>query len=262
MPIIKGTLLLLSIFIYILTGLLVHLFTFFASNMRLRIMSELTKILSAFIRRLLGIKLRLEGELAYFKERGNFIVSNHLGYLDGIILSSLFPVIFVTKLQVKSWPIFGWMSQVGCTIYIDRKRKLGSMDFITGISNALKNKSNVLFFPECTSTDGSRILPFHQGYFQAPLNSGSSIIPVTMQYVKVNSEDISAANRDKVCWYGQVKFAEHLSGVLKERAIEAKITIHPKIATSACDPTDAKTRKELSEASFQAIAKDFTLISR
>jgi len=260
MPILKGTLLLLSVFIYIFIGLFVHLFTFFVLNIRLRIMSDLTKRLSSFIRTVLCIKLHIEGERSYFKERGNFIVSNHLGYLDGIILSGLFPVIFVTKLQVKSWPIFGWMSRAGCTIYIDRKRKLGSMDFVAEISNALKNKANVLFFPECTSSDGSEILPFHQGYFQAALNSGSSVIPVTIQYTKVSSENISLANRDRVFWYGQVKFPRHLMGVLKEKGMEAKAVIHPKIETSAYDPTQAASRKEISESSLQAIAADFSPI--
>ncbi len=261
MPALKGICLLLSIFTYILFGLIIHIFTaFFKPGVRYRIMSNCTRILSTAIRKIIVIKLSLEGELSYLRENGNFIVANHLGYLDGIILSGIFTVIFVTKLQVKSWPIFGWMAQAGCTIFIDRKRKLGSLNFNADISNVLKEKINVLFFPECTSTDGSRIMPFRQAYFQAPLNAGSSVIPVTIQYTKINSQDISPLNRDKVCWYGQVKFAEHLSGVLKQRKIEAKVTIHPKIETSVYDPAQANSRKKLSETAFRTIAKDFTLI--
>jgi 1-acyl-sn-glycerol-3-phosphate acyltransferase len=261
MHILKGTLLLLAVFAYIFFGLLIHLFIIFLKpSFRHRLISNCSRLLAITIKNILGIKLRLEGELSYSKENGNFIVANHQGYLDGIILSSLFPVIFVTKLQVKSWPVFGWMSQVGSTIFIDRKRKLGAMDFVAKISDMLKEKINVLFFPEGTSTDGSRILPFQQGYFQAPINSGSTVIPVTIQYTKINSQDISAINRDKVFWYGQVKFAEHLFEVLRQKEIEVRIIIHPKIETSAYDFTQASSRKELSEAALQAIAGDFTPI--
>ena len=260
MAIIKGTLLLLSVFTYILSGLFINLLTFFAPRLRHRTISHSTRILSAVIRKILGIRLRLEGELSYFKHAGNFIACNHLGYLDGIILSSLFPVIFVTKLQVKSWPVFGWMSQIGCTIYIDRKRKLGSMDFISRMSQVLKEGVNILFFPEGTSTDGSKILPFHQAYFQAPLDSVSPVIPVTIQYTKINNEDVSTTNRDIVCWYGQVNFARHLGGVLKQRRIEARVIIHPKIETHADTYAQNGNRKQLCEATLTAIAKDFTFI--
>lgn len=259
MAIIKGAVILLSVFVYILAGLLFNTLIFFAPRLRHRLISRCTRALSSVIMKVVGIKLHLEGELSYFRQGGNFIACNHMGYLDGIILSSLFPVIFVTKLQVKSWPIFGWMSQIGCTIYIDRSRKLGSMDFISRMSAVLKEGVNILFFPEGTSTDGSKILPFHQAYFQAPLASGAAVIPVTIQYTKINNEDVSRANRDKVCWYGQVNFATHLAGALKQRSIEVRVIIHPRIETADTHPQNGD-RKQLCEATLTAIAKDFTPI--
>ncbi|MDD4939171.1 MAG: lysophospholipid acyltransferase family protein [Candidatus Omnitrophica bacterium] len=262
MPAVKGILIFSSIFLYIICGLFTHMFSLlFRRGQRRMIISRLTRVLSRSIRSNLGIKLDLRGELSYFKEKGNFIVSNHLGYLDGIILSSLFPSIFVTKSQVRSWPVFGWMSRAGCTIYIDRKKKLGAKETVARISEALNEGLNVIFFPEGTSTDGSRILPFQQGYFQAPINSGTPVIPVTIQYTKINSENLNLKNRDKVCWYGQAGLMEHISGVLKQRSVEATITVHPKIEMRAYDPGLARIRSQISDDSLKAILRAYKLIN-
>ena len=246
--------------VYIVLGLLMRiLFIFVTARMRYRMITGLTKLLSFAIRKILGIKLLIEGDKKCLKEKGNFIIANHLGYLDGIILSSLFPVIFVTKLQVKSWPVFGWMSQVGRTIFIDRSKKLKSRNFIEEICKVLKLKINILFFPECTSTDGTRILNFNPAYFQAPLNAGASILPITIQYTKVNSENVSLVNRDGVFWYGQVNFFQHLSEVLKQKNIEAKLLIHPKIEIGPYLGKE-EGRKELSEFSRRVISEDFIFV--
>lgn len=260
MRILKELSLFLIIFIYLALGIIFHfLITFIQPNLRYRIISKWTKIINVFLRKILGIRLIIEGKTQYLKERYNFIISNHLSYLDGVILGSLFPVVFVSKLAVKSWPIFGWMTQISGTIFIDRKRKLKSVSSIEEIAGMLKKGVNVLLFPEGTSTDGTRLLPFQSVFFQAPINSGSAIIPITIQYTKINSCNVSLLNRDKVCWYGQVKFFKHLLDVLRLRDIEAKVTIHPKIETgSGLNPPDS--RKHLSQISREAILKNFSFI--
>jgi 1-acyl-sn-glycerol-3-phosphate acyltransferase len=223
-------------------------------------MSNLNKVLSVCARKIFGIRLVITGETSCLKERGNLIIANHLGYLDGIILGSLFPVIFVTKLQVKKWPVIGWMSQVGHTVFIDRQRKLGSLEPIEKIADLLKRRINVLFFPECTSSDGSRILPFKSAYFQAVIDAGTAVIPITIQYTKLDSQDISLLNRDGVFWYGQVKFPEHLRRLLKFKNIEARITIHPKIEAKSYYKND-DSRKQISEYSRQIISSEFSYIT-
>jgi 1-acyl-sn-glycerol-3-phosphate acyltransferase len=206
-----------------------------------------------------GIKIRVDGVLTYTKERGNFIISNHLGYLDGVILGSIFPIVFVSKLQVKSWPVFGWMARVGGTIFIDRQRKLEAPKFIENISKILKNKVNVLLFPEGTSTDGTKILPFQSVFFEAPLRINVSIIPITIQYTKINSERITLQNKDSVFWYGQVKFIKHLHGVAALKNIGVKVTIHPKLESNAQD-SKIPPRKQISEESRRIILNSFSFI--
>lgn len=244
------------IFVYLVIGLALHIITFAAKrSFRLKLISRWTRLTCIFLRKTLNVKLNIIGSIP--RSNGLFIVSNHLTYLDGVILGSLFPAVFVSKLQVKSWPIFGWMARLGGTVFVDRKRKLKSVDSIREIADLLKNDINILLFPEGTSTNGSQILPFQSIFFQSPLICSAAVLPVTIEYTGIESADLNSSNRDRVFWYGQVNFQKHVSGLLKLKNIEAKVTIHPKIDTSSpgLDP-----RKNLSEAARQTILKDFSPI--
>ncbi len=76
---------------------------------RRRIVSGLMRSFNRVLRILLNVKVTLGGARDCLGTGGHFIVSNHLGYLDGIVLGSLFPVIFVTKREVRRWPVIGWV---------------------------------------------------------------------------------------------------------------------------------------------------------
>ena len=243
----KQLLLILGIVIYILLALLINVIFFFFRTFRLRLLSGLTKALCGYLRFILNLKVLIEGDTAGLREKGNFIISNHVGYLDGIILGSLFPLVYVSKSDVKKWPLFGWMSMAGGTIFVDRKRKEKSQDYIQEASRMLKRKINVLVFPEGTSTNAERLRPFQSVHFQAPLEAKSPIQPVSITYLYIDGKDVGLDNRDKVCWYGQVKFNEHIAGVLKLKKIVAKVVIHPKIGPEALSRYD-NSRKNLSEA--------------
>jgi 1-acyl-sn-glycerol-3-phosphate acyltransferase len=88
---------------------------------RLRIVSQLMRRFNRILRIFLNVKIDLEGAKDCLSADGRFIVSNHLGYLDGIVLGSLFPVIFVTKRQVKRWPVIGQLLALLGTIFVDRE---------------------------------------------------------------------------------------------------------------------------------------------
>jgi 1-acyl-sn-glycerol-3-phosphate acyltransferase len=254
MAILKKILAFFIILTYLIIGAILHIVTFwFKPSFRLKLISHWTRLICIFFKKTLGIKLITNVRIP--APKGTFIVSNHLSYLDGIILGSIFPVVFVSKLQVKSWPIFGWVAQLEGTVFVDRERKLKSLDSLEEIAGLLKNSVNILLFAEGTSTNGSQILPFQSIFFQAPLSCSAPILPVTIQYTKVESADLNLSNRDCVFWYGQVNFLKHLLDVLKLRSIEAKVIIHPEIETYSLglDP-----RKDLSETTRQTILKAFS----
>ncbi len=259
MVIFKSVSLFLGIFIYILTAASLHLFLFLiSSRLRLRLISYWTRVFNKFLRLIFRIKIVITGERKRLNENGNFIISNHLSYLDGIVLASLFPVVFVSKSEVKSWPLFGLMTRAAGTIFIDRKRKHKSLDYIRQSASVLKNKVNVLTFPEGTSTNGERLLDFQPVHFESPLIAGSAILPVTVYYTKINGLEVDSENRNKVCWYGQMKFVPHLLELMRLNNIEVKVIIHPRIELNS-QATSCYSRKQLSESLHEIISAGYPL---
>lgn len=103
---------------------LVHLWiTLLKLPNRWEIISRLTYSFTFLLRTILNIKVTVTGDAGQTKEGGTIIISNHLGYLDGIVLASIFPVVFVSKREVKKWPVIGLWAILCGTIFIDRQRQ-------------------------------------------------------------------------------------------------------------------------------------------
>ncbi|MFH1656015.1 MAG: lysophospholipid acyltransferase family protein [Candidatus Omnitrophota bacterium] len=219
-----------------------------------KVISRLNKILITALRQILGIKVIIEGK-EHASGRKNFlIISNHLTYIDGIVMGSLFPVLFVSKKEVKSWPLFGVMVSLAATIFIDRERRNETPVYVEKISNILKNKINVMIFPEGTSTDGTRLLSFQTAFFSSPIISKTPVLPIAIRYLQIDNQKISEANKDMVYWYGKMPFFTHLWEVLKLRKIVVKVKINPAIDSTKFKK-DGSRRKELSTICHDVINK-------
>jgi lyso-ornithine lipid O-acyltransferase len=209
---------------------------------------------TAVLRILLNVRIALEGAKDSLDTGGHFIVSNHLGYLDGIILGSLFPVIFVTKRQVKRWPVIGQLLTLLGTIFVDRENKNDILRVVDKVSKTLKQETNILLFPEGTSTNGEKLLPFQSAFFAAPLIARAVVVPVTLTYRLVDQQPVTEANRDRVYWYGDMSFAPHLWDLLGAKRIEVSVKVHPRIETSELH-NNSRGRKQLSQACYDLIGQ-------
>src|SRR5437762_7853276 len=117
---------------------------------RWRIVANMTRRFVAVLRAIVGIKLTVQGDLDILDMRGAFITANHLGYLDGFVLDSLFPAIFVSKREVRRWPVIGpWTALCG-TVYIDRERKGKITLAVEEVIERLNQQLSLLIFPEAT----------------------------------------------------------------------------------------------------------------
>ncbi len=221
---------------------------------RWRIVGKLMRRFNRILRILLNVKIHLEGADRCLGTDGHFIVANHLGYLDGVVLGSLFPVIFVTKRQVKRWPVIGQLLTLLGTIFVDRENKQDILRVIDRISGTLREGANVLMFPEGTSTNGEKLLPFQSAFFAAPLMARASIAPLTITYRFVDYEPLSAANRDRVYWYGDMSFAPHIWNLLGTDRVDVSVKICPRIETALLQ-NSSWGRKQLSQACYDAIAQ-------
>jgi len=162
----------------------------------------------------LGIELEPDGK---FPPRG-LLVANHLGYLDVLVLSAMHSCVFVAKKEVRSWPLFGLMAKLSGTVFVDRARTSAAHTANTEMSNALAQGVVVMLFPEGTSSDGSKVLPFRPALFDAATKAGANVVSAHISY---DVADGSAAS--DVCYWGEMSFVPHLLRLLSRRQIRARV---------------------------------------
>ena len=219
---------------------------------RWKIVSRWIRGFTWSMRRILNIKITVEGDKGQLEGGGYVIISNHFGYLDGIILGSLFPVIFVSKREVRSWPLVGQWTTLCGTVFINRQKKGLIPLAVNEIIRRLKQRTNILLFPEGSATNGERMLPFQTAPLAAPLRSRAIIVPVTLAYQSVEEEPVSTANRDLIYCYGDMAFGPHFLKLLTLRQVEVRVTIQPKVECSRYEDNSAG-RKRLAEDCYKRV---------
>ncbi len=204
-------------------------FVFYKAPRRRSLTTKLTQLFARCLVFLMGIKIEVKGDISSLKVDccGKFFVSNHLSYLDGFILGALFPVVYVTKTELKKWPLIGFMTEISGTLFVDRNHKGYLLGAIQEMAETLGAGGNVLYFPEGTSSNGDRLLPFVATFFEAPLAVGASVVPVSLSYRSVDGFSVAADNRDMIYWYGDMTFIDHFFNLLTCRSIKVIVQVHP-----------------------------------
>jgi lyso-ornithine lipid O-acyltransferase len=147
------------------------------------------------------------------------IVSNHLGYLDILVISSVCHAVFVSKSEVRNWPFFGSLARMAGTIFVDRGRKTAVGGDLTSVADALESGLPVVLFPEGTSSDGSSVLPFQSALLQAALVSKVAITPAAIRY-----EMQGGSVAEEVCYWRDMAFARHFWNLLGKQTITATLS--------------------------------------
>ncbi len=169
------------------------------------------------------------------------IASNHLGYLDIIALGATLPSTFVSKSDVRYWPIVGFLSTWAGTIYLNRRKKTDVAKVGRQVAAHLNEGRRVIVFPEGTSSDGSQILPFHSSLFSPAVSTKSPITPCHLSY----SEPGNQAEQT-VCYWGDMLFLTHFLNLLTLESIHATIVFGEALPSES-------TRKELAKQTFDQV---------
>ena len=178
------------------------------------------------------------------------IVSNHLSYLDILIISSNYNCSFVGSVdQVKQDLFFGYIAKISGCIFVDRKDKRKIKSEMINISEKLE-KVSVCIFPEATTSNGENVLKFNSSFFQVCLNNQKNINLLTLNYKAIDNKSISNENRDYVFYYGKHIFLEHFLKFLKLKKIKVDITDRL-ISSNISD------RKELADLSYKIIKNSY-----
>jgi len=219
---------------------------------RWKIVSRLNRLYTLLLRSILNIKVTVGGDEGQLERGGYVIIANHVGYIDGIVLGSIFPIVFVSKKEVRSWPVVGQWNILCGTIFIDRQHKEQVGVLVQEMSRKLKQEANILLFPEGTSTNGEQMLPFQTVPLAAPLRSRSVIVPTTLAYRSIDDLPVSPGNRDAIYWYGDMDFVSHFWKLLGLRSIDVLVTIQPKVECFRY-PDNSAGRKKLAEDCYERV---------
>lgn len=187
------------------------------------------------IARLIGLKVEIKGGTEI--KHPCLLVANHGSWLDIIILSTIAPMCFVAKKEVANWPLFGTLATIGRTIYVDRERRQDVGRSMATIRQRLMNGEVITLFPEGTSSDGNRVLPFRSALLGAAdmqiRGIPVDVLPVTIVYSGVYGIPLGRVRRPIFAWHGDMDLPSHLAGVALAGPFEATVILHELTNTSA-----------------------------
>ncbi|MEM6729589.1 MAG: lysophospholipid acyltransferase family protein [Pseudomonadota bacterium] len=198
---------------------------------------------SAFV--ILGMGYRVEGRPL---DGPGAVVANHSSWLDIFSLNAPQRIYFVSKAEVAGWPGIGWLARATSTLFIRRNRS-EAQAHAEQVKSRLALGHRLLFFPEGTSTDGLRVLPFRSTLFSAffaeDMPRSLAIQPVTVVYTAPEGHDPRFYG-----WWGEMTFDGHLLKTLSAREQgSVRVIFHAPVAVA-----DLANRKEAAQTLFRIVA--------
>ena len=207
---------------------------------------------------ILGLKVEVRGNRS--TEAPTLYVGNHVSYLDIKTLGSTIPCSFVAKAEVATWPFFSILAKLQRTVFVERRTSAtrASRDSIV---DRLEAGDSLILFPEGTSSDGTRVLPFRSALFAvAQVKPGGKplrVQPFTIAYTRLDGIPLGRYWRPYFTWYGDMELAGHLWNVCKLGECNVVVTFHDPV-----DITMFGDRKKLSDHCFRMVSRGLQAINR
>jgi len=200
------------------------------SQLRVRLMTLWARVAL----RIMGFHVTREGSLPKVPF---FLVTNHLSYMDVLVLWSQMNVYFLGKAELAHWPGLGPLIRAAGTMFIDRTRKTAVLPAVEAIQQRLALGNGVVVFPEGTSSSGGRILRLRRNMFEVALRAN---MPVHVGCIFYAIPDERFPVELKLCWWGKMTFSDHLLGVFKIPRVDVRLRL-------ASEPITGESRMELTE---------------
>lgn len=244
--IIKIPLFLFALFSYMGVSLIVNLLIRNKSR-KLSFFSNFTSFACKLAIKILAIRVKVNNFDPESPYTNQLIVSNHLSYLDIMVLSSIMPSLYITSVEVQKTFFLGFMAKMGGSLFVERRSKTKLLEEIERITSILKMGFSVTLFPEGTSSNGDKVLPFKGSLFSTAEKAGTPILPVCIKYQSINGKPITIANRDLIYYYGDLLFFPHLVKLFFVRDVQVNVTFLNKISVNG------KERKEIVDSCYDCI---------
>jgi 1-acyl-sn-glycerol-3-phosphate acyltransferase len=184
--------------------------------------------------RILGFRIVTSG--APSARRPTLFVANHVSYTDITILGALIRGSFVAKSEVARWPLFGVLAKLQRTVFIERRMHRTAAQR-GALASRLAAGDGLILFPEGTSGDGNRVLPFKSALFSAAESAAGDVPvmvqPVSIAYVRLNGVPMGRLYRPFFAWYGDMEMAPHLWTLLGFGIVTVSVAFHEPVLASA-----------------------------
>ncbi|MDF1685664.1 MAG: 1-acyl-sn-glycerol-3-phosphate acyltransferase [Parvibaculaceae bacterium] len=202
----------------------------------LKMGSPLAKKLPNFYHRylcwLIGIRVHVVGER--YKDGACLLASNHTSWIDIPILGSITPLSFVAKSEVGAWPFFGMLARLQETVFVERDRRTKAVEQRNEMHARIAKGDTLLLFPEGTSSDGNRTLPFKSALMsvaQLAVGHGDDahalvVQPVSIAYTKLCGLPMGRQYRPFFAWYGDMDLFPHLWEAFSLGPIDVVVAFH------------------------------------
>jgi 1-acyl-sn-glycerol-3-phosphate acyltransferase len=194
------------------------------ARIKRRLAIHIVSVFSRFFLVVLGVRIHVKHRERFQSGgKGQLIISNHLTYVDILILSSLAPSAFITSVELKNTPLLGTLAKFGGSIFVERRRAAGLKQEINSVASALKQGFSVVLFPEGTTSNGDRVMQFKNSLFDAAIAAQTTLVPVCLRYIKINDEPLSPDNRDDIFYYGSSTFFQHAPRLLAQKSVDVEV---------------------------------------
>ncbi len=200
----------------------------------------LRQIWSAALLDALGVEL--EADLTHVVP-GALVIANHVSWVDILLINAALPAAFVSKEEVRHWPLIGWLARKNDTIFLRRGSRGHAKIINAQIAELLTQGRHVAVFPEGTTTDGRSLLHFHAALIQPALTAGRPVLPVAISYWETDGERSLAPRYD-----GDISLGECTRAILGRKRIIARLVSTPLLGQQGED------RRQVASAAREAIA--------
>lgn len=214
-----------------------------------------------FVCWLLGVRVHVSGEIPH--DRPVLLISNHISWLDIIVISTLAPLHFIAKREVADWPFFGWLAKLQRSLFVDRDRRTAVKATAHEIAERLKAGERIVLFAEGTSSDGNQILPFKSALIGAAAlaaeedGDGADIQTLALAYTRVHGLPMGRVARAYVAWYGDMDMLSHVWGLLRQGPLDAHVRISAPLRLE-----NVRDRKKLAVLSEAQVRQNFADLIR
>lgn len=192
----------------------------FGPRIRLRAVLAATPLFGQIYLTAFGVRLDLEGAR---DPAAKIFVANHVSYVDIFVAAASTGAVFVSRHDVKDWPLFGWFARMAGTVFLDRTSIRSAIASSRGLVERAAQGGRIMLFPEGGILPGDGVKPFRPFLLAAAVDEGLAVQPLTITYTHFDGHPVDATTRDLVEWH-DTPIHTHAWRIMKARSVRVQVS--------------------------------------